>query len=45
MRREVFRRGISAKGLTRQKIWPFVLGVHEWDVTAQERDAAWKEKV
>lgn len=44
MRREVFRRGVVPKHSTRQKIWPFLLGVHEWDVTAEERDKAWKEK-
>lgn len=44
MKREVFRRGISAKGTTRQKIWPYVLGVVDWDVTAKERDERWEEK-
>ncbi|EFI28384.1 GTPase-activating protein gyp7 [Coprinopsis cinerea okayama7 len=44
MRREVFRRGISSKGTLRQKIWPFLLGVHEWDTTAAQREAAWKSK-
>lgn len=44
MRREVFRRGISSKGTLRQKIWPFVLGIHEWDVTAEERDKVWQKQ-
>jgi hypothetical protein len=44
MRREVFRRGISSKATLRQKIWPFILGVHEWDVTSQERETQWQQK-
>ncbi|KAH7914953.1 rab-GTPase-TBC domain-containing protein [Hygrophoropsis aurantiaca] len=44
MKREVFRRGVSPKGTLRQKIWPFVLGVHEWDVTHEERERKWEEK-
>ncbi|KAF6765149.1 GTPase-activating protein gyp7 [Ephemerocybe angulata] len=44
MKKEVFRRGVSPKASTRQKIWPFILGVHEWDTTSDEREAAWKEK-
>ncbi|KAJ2916007.1 hypothetical protein MD484_g4361, partial [Candolleomyces efflorescens] len=44
MKREIFRRGVVAKSSTRQKIWPFILGVHAWDVNAEERDAAWKAK-
>ncbi|TFK42640.1 rab-GTPase-TBC domain-containing protein [Crucibulum laeve] len=44
MKREIFRRGISASGTIRQKIWPFILGVHEWDVTEEERLAEWERK-
>ena len=44
MRREVFRRGISSKGTLRQKVWPFLLDVHEWDSTAAERESAWEAK-
>ncbi|KAF8163248.1 rab-GTPase-TBC domain-containing protein [Crassisporium funariophilum] len=44
MRREVFRRGISPKATLRQKIWPFVLGVLEWDVTSEERETRWQAK-
>jgi len=44
MKREVFRRGISPKGTLRQKIWPYVLGVLEWDVDGRERDRLWLEK-
>ena len=44
MRREIFRRGISPKGTLRQKIWPFVLGVLEWDVTAEQREKLWQAK-
>ncbi|KAF5330796.1 hypothetical protein D9619_005538 [Psilocybe cf. subviscida] len=44
MRKQVFRRGINQKGILRQKIWPFVLGVLDWDVTTQEREALWYTK-
>ncbi|KDR81554.1 hypothetical protein GALMADRAFT_221417 [Galerina marginata CBS 339.88] len=44
MRREVFRKGISPKGTLRQKIWPFVLGVLEWDVSSEDREKLWQEK-
>ena len=44
MRREIFRRGISPKGTLRQRIWPFLLGVLEWDATTEERERLWEEK-
>jgi len=44
MRREVFRRGISSHGDMRKKIWPFLLGVFEWDVTGEERAKEWENK-
>ena len=44
MQREVFRRGISPAGTLRKKIWPFLLGVHAWDVDAKERKRRWEEK-
>ncbi|KAG6878736.1 hypothetical protein C0993_011551 [Termitomyces sp. T159_Od127] len=44
MRREVFRRGVSAKGKLRQTIWPFILGVYEWDATRPERLRKWEKK-
>jgi TBC1 domain family member 15 len=44
MRREVFRCGISSGGTLRQEMWLFLLGVLEWDVTAERREAQWKEK-
>ncbi|KAF9567503.1 RabGAP/TBC [Agrocybe pediades] len=44
MKREVFRRGINPKGTLRQKIWPFVLGVLEWDATEDQREASWERK-
>ncbi|KAJ7452509.1 rab-GTPase-TBC domain-containing protein [Mycena galericulata] len=44
MKREVFRRGVDAKGTLRQRVWPFVLGVLEWDVTDGERAEKWEEK-
>lgn len=42
MKREVFRRGVSAD--MRQKTWPYILGVFEWDVTHTERNRKWEEK-
>jgi hypothetical protein len=44
MKREVFRRGITPAGTLRKKIWPFLLGVHAWDVDASERKRRWEEK-
>ncbi|KAJ7685102.1 rab-GTPase-TBC domain-containing protein [Mycena polygramma] len=44
MKREVFRRGIDGKDDLRQRVWPFVLGVLEWDVTDAERAEGWEEK-
>ena len=44
VKREIFRRGINPKGILRQKIWPFLLGVNEWDTTSQEREKLWQAK-
>jgi len=44
MKQEIFRRGISVRGSTRKSIWPFLLGVHAWDITDDERQAQWEEK-
>ncbi|KAI0797947.1 RabGAP/TBC [Abortiporus biennis] len=44
LKREVFRRGICEKGTLRQRIWPFLLEVYEWDVTQNERMNLWEEK-
>lgn len=44
MKHEVFRRGISSAGKLRKQIWPFLLGVYEWDATDTERTQRWKEK-
>ena len=44
MRKEVFRRGISSYWTLRKRVWPFVLGVFEWDVTDKERAGHWEEK-
>ncbi|KZT67787.1 RabGAP/TBC [Daedalea quercina L-15889] len=41
MKREVFRRGIDAKGTLRKEIWPFLLGVYQWDATDAERKQRW----
>ncbi|EPQ58177.1 RabGAP/TBC, partial [Gloeophyllum trabeum ATCC 11539] len=44
LKREVFRRGINPKGQLRRKIWPFLLNVHDWDATHEERALRWEEK-
>lgn len=44
MKREVFRRGIDWKGTIRKTVWPFLLGVYEWEVTTQERERLWADK-
>ncbi|KAJ7774736.1 rab-GTPase-TBC domain-containing protein [Mycena metata] len=44
MKREVFRRGVDAQGTLRQRVWPFVLGVLEWDATDEERAEKWEQK-
>lgn len=44
MRREVFQRGISPKGALRKRIWPYILGVHEWNATHAQRMDAWEAK-
>lgn len=44
MKGHVFRRGITPHGNLRKKMWPFILGVHEWDVTRSERESRWEEK-
>jgi hypothetical protein len=44
MRKEIFRRGVSEIGDLRRTVWPFLLGVYEWDTTTEERDKLWEEK-
>ena len=44
MRKEVFGRGISPIGDLRRTVWPFLLGVYEWDATTEERDKLWEDK-
>jgi hypothetical protein len=44
MKRDVFRRGISSQGTLRKRLWPFVLGVSEWDATNADRERVWTEK-
>ncbi len=44
MRREIFRRGISPTGTLRKKIWPFLLGVYDWDVDERKRLELWEAK-
>ncbi|KAI1795823.1 RabGAP/TBC [Ganoderma leucocontextum] len=42
MRREVFRRGVDPN--IRKEIWPFLLGVHEWDSDATRREKEWEAR-
>ena len=44
MRREVFRRGVSPDGSLRREVWPFLLGVYEWDVNQEKRLELWEAK-
>ncbi|KAI0079892.1 RabGAP/TBC [Panus rudis PR-1116 ss-1] len=44
MKKEIFRRGISDTGTLRKTIWPFLLDVHEWNITQKERTRRWEEK-
>ncbi|KAG5646650.1 hypothetical protein DXG03_002640 [Asterophora parasitica] len=44
MKREIFRRGVSTAGKLRQTVWPFILGVYEWNATSSERKRKWEEK-
>jgi hypothetical protein len=44
MRREIFRKGVKAEGTLRQKVWPFLLGVHDWDIDEEERARRWEAK-
>ncbi|OCH94950.1 RabGAP/TBC [Obba rivulosa] len=44
MKHEIFRRGISPAGDFRKQIWPYLLGIFEWDVDTAERERRWQEK-
>lgn len=44
MKKEVFRRGINPSGTLRKHVWPFILGVHAWDIDAKERNRRWEDK-
>jgi hypothetical protein len=43
-RREVFRRGVSGENGLRKKVWPFLLGVFDWESNALERQKVWRKK-
>ncbi|KAF7295006.1 hypothetical protein MIND_01038700 [Mycena indigotica] len=43
-KREIFRRGIDSSATLRQRIWPFILGVLDWESTDAERTAKWEAK-
>jgi TBC1 domain family member 15 len=45
LKREIFSRGISSENNLRQRIWPFLLGVHRWDSSQKERDVEWDMKM
>lgn len=42
MKREIFRRGIDPA--IRPEVWPFLLGVHNWDSDAKQRASDWEAK-
>lgn len=45
MKAAVFRRGVVEKGMLRRKVWPFLLGVYEWDTDEATRKRDWEEKL
>jgi hypothetical protein len=45
LRMEIFQRGISDMDQARRKLWPYLLGVYEWDVTEDERRRLWQAKM
>ena len=42
MKREIFRRGVDSS--IRKEVWPFLLGVYEWDGDAAQRQRQWEAK-
>ena len=42
MKREIFRRGVDPA--IRPEVWPFLLGVHNWDSDAKQRASDWEAK-
>ena len=44
MRKEVFRRGVSPRGDLRKRVWPFILGVFDWDASDADRAQKWEKK-
>jgi hypothetical protein len=45
LRMEIFRRGVSNKNNARRRLWPYLLGVYAWDVTEDERQRIWEDKM
>jgi hypothetical protein len=45
LRMEIFRRGVSNKNNARRRLWPYLLGVYAWDVTEDERQRLWEDKM
>ncbi|EMD38374.1 hypothetical protein CERSUDRAFT_113536 [Gelatoporia subvermispora B] len=44
MKHVIFRRGIASSGDLRKRIWPYLLGVLDWDVNTEEREHRWEGK-
>ncbi|TFK76505.1 RabGAP/TBC [Pluteus cervinus] len=44
MKHEIFRRGVVPEHKLRRRIWPFLLGVHKWETTTEERQTEWAKK-
>lgn len=44
LKKEVFNKGICSKGTLRRAVWPFILGIYEWDASSEERQIKWDEK-
>ncbi|RPD66189.1 RabGAP/TBC [Lentinus tigrinus ALCF2SS1-7] len=42
MQREIFQRGVDPA--IRQEVWPFLLGVHDWNSDAKRRASDWAAK-
>lgn len=45
LRMEIFRRGVSSRNNARRRLWPYLLGVYAWDVTEDERQGLWEDKM
>ncbi|PCH38023.1 RabGAP/TBC [Wolfiporia cocos MD-104 SS10] len=41
---DIFKRGLASSPGLRKEVWPFLLGVHDWDTSSEERARSWEEK-